>query len=83
MEAAGIAPASGETQIPLQLCPYGKHGCFWLETGWEPSASGDASGHPVTLPPELRQVIEAWAFLPREVVRAMLALVQSAPESPG
>ena len=56
VESAGIAPASRETEIPVPQCPYAKSACFWLETGWEVSASGDASGHPMTLPLELRQV---------------------------
>ncbi len=77
MEAAGIAPASLETQVPSLSCLYGKQGCFWLETGWESAAPGDTSGRPMTLPPELRQVIKAWPSLPRHVVRAILALVES------
>jgi hypothetical protein len=31
----------------------------------------------MTLPPELRRVIEAWTSLPRHIVRAVMALVDS------
>ena len=81
VEAAGIAPASRETEVPVPQCPYGKSACFWLETGWESSASGDTSGQPKTLPLELHQVIEAWPSLPRHIVRAVMALVESSLEA--
>jgi hypothetical protein len=80
MEAAGIAPASQETEVLMPQCPYAKALCLWLETGWERSAPGDLSGHRMALPPELRQVIEAWPVLPRQIVRAIMALVESALE---
>jgi hypothetical protein len=38
--------------------------CFQLETGWEPSPSGDSLGLFITLLPEQRRVIEAWPALP-------------------
>jgi hypothetical protein len=82
VEAAGIAPASGEAEVPVPQCLYGKSACFWLEIGWESSASRDTSGQPKTLPPELNQVIEAWPSLPRHIVRAVMALVESALEAP-
>jgi hypothetical protein len=78
VEAAGIALESREAQVPFLSCLYGNSGCFWLETGWKSPASGDMPGHRMTLPPELRLVIEAWPSLPRHIVRAIVALV--APE---
>jgi hypothetical protein len=36
----------------------------------------------MTLPLELRQVIVAWPSLPRHIVRAVMALVESALEAP-
>jgi len=62
-------------------CAYAKSACFWLETGWDPSTSGDTSGHPMTLPTELRRIIETWPSLPRHIVRAITALVESAFEA--
>jgi hypothetical protein len=81
-EAAGIAPASREAQTLFLPCPYGEHRCFWLEIGWELSASDDTIGRYMTLPPELRRVIAAWPFLPRHVVGAILLLLEAAAKSP-
>jgi hypothetical protein len=74
--------SSRGTEVPVAQCPYAKSACFWLETDWDPPASGDSSGHPMTLPPESRQVIAAWPCLPRHIVRAVMALVESALEAP-
>jgi hypothetical protein len=42
-----------------------------------------ASWHRMTLPPELRQIIGAWPSLPRNIVRAIMALIESQDRRPG